>query len=320
MNYTLPDRQTLPLIVEPEGEDRHVLGAEILESFLFENRGALLARLRESGALLFRGFAPRSVPALARFAEAFAGSPLADYTGGASPRISLGGGVYTSTEYPKALSLSLHNELSYTVRSPEYLFFYCETPATEGGETPIADSRAILKALDPAIVRRFKTRKIRYERRLENAPDSEYSWQAAFETNDARIVEDFCADCDIAYRWNDDGSLRLCEIRPATAKHPTTGEEVWFNQAEGFHPSSLGDEAYQAALAANSTDALRLNAYFGDGGDLEIADLEHIRAVTREQMVLVSWQRGDILVLDNVLACHGRMPFSGPRKIFLAMA
>jgi alpha-ketoglutarate-dependent taurine dioxygenase len=36
--------------------------------------------------------------------------------------------------------------------------------------------------------------------------------------------------------------------------------------------------------------------------------------------VPVPWQAGDILVVDNMLACHGRMPFSGPRKILLAMA
>ena len=315
MNYTLPDRQTLPLIVEPDGEDPRAL-----ESIVPENRQILLSRLRESGALLFRGFSPRPVPAFARFAAAISATPLADYVGGASPRVSLGSGVYTSTEYPKALSLSLHNELSYTYRYPEYLFFYCQTPADFGGETPIADSRSILKALDPDLVRRFKDRKIRYDRRLENAPHSEYSWQAAFETGDRGVVEQFCAEGDVVHRWNDDGSLWLSEIRPATAVHAVTGDEVWFNQAEGFHPSSLGEEVYRHVLASNNTRMLRLNAYFGDGGELDLSDLEQIREVTRDKMVLVSWRAGDILVLDNLLACHGRMPFSGPRKILLAMA
>jgi hypothetical protein len=37
-------------------------------------------------------------------------------------------------------------------------------------------------------------------------------------------------------------------------------------------------------------------------------------------MVLVPWQAGDVLVVENMLACHGRMPYAGERKILLAMA
>lgn len=285
-----------------------------------QERQDLLARLRLKGALLFRGFPMRGISGFARFARDFAGRDLADYTGGASPRTRLGFGVYTSTEYPQTVSLSLHNELSYTFRWPEYLFFYCETPAQNGGETPIADSSLILDALDADLVHRFKSRKIRYDRRLENAPQSEYSWQAAFETGERSIVENFCAKGGVDFTWNDDGSLRLTEIRPATASHPVTGEEVWFNQAEGFHPSALGDEAYKAIQSENAADKLRLNACLGDGGEFDLKDLEQIRAVTRDAMTLVSWQAGDILVLDNLLACHGRMPYTGPRKVLLAMA
>jgi hypothetical protein len=31
------------------------------------------------------------------------------------------------------------------------------------------------------------------------------------------------------------------------------------------------------------------------------------------------WQRGDILMLDNILAAHGRAPYEGPRKILVGM-
>jgi hypothetical protein len=36
--------------------------------------------------------------------------------------------------------------------------------------------------------------------------------------------------------------------------------------------------------------------------------------------VIFPWQRGDILMLDNMLASHGREPFAGPRKVIVAMA
>jgi alpha-ketoglutarate-dependent taurine dioxygenase len=63
----------------------------------------------------------------------------------------------------------------------------------------------------------------------------------------------------------------------------------------------------------------RLNAYFADGSPLCRLMLEHIRGVLEKETILVRWQTGDVLIVDNLLSAHGRMPFSGARKIALAM-
>jgi alpha-ketoglutarate-dependent taurine dioxygenase len=47
--------------------------------------------------------------------------------------------------------------------------------------------------------------------------------------------------------------------------------------------------------------------------------LEQIREVLQKETIPHRWQTGDILILDNMLAAHGRMPFSGARRIALAM-
>jgi alpha-ketoglutarate-dependent taurine dioxygenase len=47
--------------------------------------------------------------------------------------------------------------------------------------------------------------------------------------------------------------------------------------------------------------------------------LEQIREVLKNETVPHQWQTGDILILDNMLTAHGRMPFSGARRIALAM-
>jgi hypothetical protein len=112
----------------------------------------------------------------------------------------------------------------------------------------------------------------------------------------------------------------MSQVRGATAHHPETGEEVWFNQADGFHPSALDPATYARALAeVGSEDAFRLNVTYGDGEPIEREALEHIRAVLRAQTVPHRWERGDVVVLDNLLAAHGRLPFTGDRKIALAM-
>ncbi|HKS27417.1 MAG TPA: TauD/TfdA family dioxygenase [Pyrinomonadaceae bacterium] len=283
------------------------------------HKPSLQEKLLTHGALLLRGLAVLTATELASFVRSFSGKPLLDYAGGASPRIKLCQGVYTSTEYSESVTLNLHNELSYTYRWPSRLFFCCVVPAKTGGETPIADSRSILEAIDRKVLEKFKAKQVRYVRNLTSEAGSGFSWQDAFETFDKSAVEDYCLRGGIDFSWREDGRLRLSEVRPATARHPMTEEEVWFNQADGFHPSALDKETYEALCSTTSEEDFRLNAYYGDGTGIEPGALAHVREVMRREMVPVSWQAGDILILDNMLAAHGRMPFKGPRKILLAM-
>jgi alpha-ketoglutarate-dependent taurine dioxygenase len=228
--------------------------------------------------------------------------------------------VYSSTEYPPEMTLSLHNELSYADVWPTTLYFFCLVPAASGGETSIADSRRILAALDPELVETFRRRRLRYVRNLSPVKGFGYSWQEAFETDDPAQAERGCARIGADFQWLEDGVLRVSQERQATAVHPETGEEVWFNQADGFHPSALLPDVYAQALAeVGSEDRFRLNVTYGDGGPIERESLDHIRAVLAAETIPHRWQAGDVLVIDNLLTAHGRLPFAGPRKIALAM-
>ncbi|NJM52789.1 MAG: hypothetical protein HC846_04975 [Blastocatellia bacterium] len=57
--------------------------------------------------------------------------------------------------------------------------------------------------------------------------------------------------------------LIVRQICPAISKHPKTSEDVWFNQAHGFHPSALDKETLGSYKSAEIPP--RLNSYFGDG-------------------------------------------------------
>jgi alpha-ketoglutarate-dependent taurine dioxygenase len=310
------DIGTLPLAIEGVGESTALFDTVETERAEFDR--ALLGH----GALLFRGWGLESLDDFARFVTAFSGSEdRFGYAGGASPRQALGGrGLYSSTEYPASMTLSLHNELSYAGVWPRRLFFFCLVEPEKGGATTLADSRRILAALDPAVVEEFRARGLLYIRNLSPLKGSGYSWQEALETDDSAEAEARCRNIGAEYEWREGGVLRMRQRLPATRVHPETGEEVWFNQADGFHPSVLDPATYAEQLALCGSEAhFRLNVAFGDGTPIDPAALAHIRTVLGAQTVPHRWQVGDVVVLDNMLAAHGRAPFEGPRKIALAM-
>ncbi len=309
-----------PLLVEHAGGRGREQKAEALRSLCRgEGREKLTGLLLKAGAVLLRGFGPLEPAEFGRFVRDFSGGPPLDYVGGASPRVKVCEGVYTSTEYPRHYTLSLHNEMSYTYRWPEQLYFYCDTPAAEGGETPLADSRALLGKIDAGVVARFREKGVRYERRLHGGAGVGLSWQEAFETGDRAAVEEYCRVGNVSYAWGGDGGLRMSQVRPATHVHPLTGEEVWFNQADAFHTSGMHPETYRSYSSLMREEEFPLNAYYGDGSPLDPDALAHVREAMAAEMSLFPWRAGDVLVLDNVLTAHGRMPYTGARRILLAM-
>lgn len=311
LKKNLPGDQKLPLIIEPERRNQsraHLLEELITRAEIYDEK------LLTHGAILFRGFGIETIAEFQSFVRRFSGEKLLDYAGGVSPRVSLENGVYTSTEYPANLALSLHNELSYSDAYPSRLYFFCLIKPETGGETTVGDSRRILRSIDPAVVDLFKRKKIRYDRNLSGETGTGYSWQDAFETADKETAEKHCRKIGADFEWKTGGGLRISQTRPATAFHPVTNEEVWFNQADGFHPSNLDRETYEL-MKGN----FRLNACFGDGSPFDLSMLEHIREVLQQETVPVKWRFGDVLIVDNLLSAHGRMPFSGARRIVLAM-
>lgn len=312
--------QPMPFVVEPESARENATANDLL-AYYQANADHLESKLLQHGALLLRGFGVNTPSSFARCVRTLNGS-LLDYVDGNSPRTKLTAGVYTSTEYPSEYPISLHNELSYSHRWPRKLFFCCIVAPRENGETPIADSRAILRNLDAAVLEEFTRKGVKYVRNLHGGQGVGPSWQDTFETADRAAVERYCAGENGDVQWQADGGLRLTQVRPAVATHPRTNERVWFNQADQFHPSTHPARVYETMMAVyrGKEGELPQNALFGDDTPIAAGLLEHVRETARKSAVLFPWQEGDVLVIDNMLTCHGRMPYTGPRKILVAMS
>jgi alpha-ketoglutarate-dependent taurine dioxygenase len=311
---------TLPLVVEPESSNGGGYDANRLVAWYKENEAFIDEKLLEHGAILFRGFGVSTPAAFARFTRSVS-SHLLESMEENVPRTKLSSGVYTSTEYPPEYMLSMHSEYSYSNRWPGKLFFCCVTAAKQGGETPLADNRAVLNDLDSKIVKDFAEKKVKYLRNLHSGKGFGLSWQTAFQTTDKSVVEDYCRKTSVEFQWKPDDGLRLSQTLAGIITHPKTGDTVWFNQAPQFHPSDYPHEIYQSLLAAyKNEDELPQNVCFGDDSPIDPAVLDTVRETMRKRAVAFPWHEGDVVMVDNVLASHGRMPFVGPRKVLVAMA
>jgi alpha-ketoglutarate-dependent taurine dioxygenase len=306
----LPDRP-LPLLVEPAA------GPLRLDEWVDRAADYLETRVRERGGVLLRGFQLEGVAAFERFIGKLS-DELLDYRYRSTPRSEVSGKIYTSTEYPADQTIPMHNEMSYTRSWPAKIWFYSVTPAAEGGETPISDSRRVLEKIDPEIRERFKRHGVTYIRTYGGGMD--LSWQNVFQTDDRAEVEAFCRDAGIEIEWLGADGLRTRQTCQATIVHPATGEEVWFNQAHLFHVSSLPAPVREFLLEEFGEQGLPRNSYYGDGSTIGDAELDAVRAAYEQTQVAFPWRTGDVLMLDNQRVAHGRKPYSGERKVVVGMA
>ncbi|MBS0186125.1 MAG: TauD/TfdA family dioxygenase [Proteobacteria bacterium] len=303
-------------------EDKGILIIEARKSispisWIQANKKDFEKALLKFGGILLRNFDIYAVSEFNRFAQEIC-PYLLNYTYRSTPRTNLGGKIYTATEYPADQYIPLHNENAYSDSWPSKIMFFCVIPAKDGGETPIADSRKIFKRLDTEIINKFIKKGILYVRNY--SPGVDLSWQEVFQTSNKLEVEKYCKEHSIEYSWNKKGpELTTKQICQVVLTHPLTKEDVWFNQAHLFHISSLRRDVAQSLLIEFGEENLPRNSYYGDGSPIEEAVLEKIRDVYDKESIIFKWQKGDLMVLDNILMAHGRNPYSGERKIAVAM-
>lgn len=293
----------------------HIIKGDIkLVDYVQKAKQELLKQLNMRGALLLRGFSISSLSEFQKVSEIIC-NRLFDYQYGSSPRKKLGGKIYSSTEYPDYRNIPLHNENSYTNRWPRKILFYCVIPPKQAGETPIANSHDIYNLIDSNLRNRFMKKGVMYTRNYGYGLD--LSWQQAFQTESKHEVAKFCQENNIQYQWNED-KLHTQQVCQAVLKHPEHHFNVWFNQAHLFHQSA-NDPELQEFFKDTDPMALPRNAFYGDGQPFQSKDLQKIREAYKRAEITFPWQRGDLLILDNILYCHGRKLFEGERKIVVSM-
>ncbi|MFL6261093.1 MAG: condensation domain-containing protein [Thermoanaerobaculia bacterium] len=305
----LSQGQTLPLVLRPA-----LPGIDLVD-WVVSHREALEADLLRHGGILFRGFGIDSPEPFERLASSFCSDLFNE--NGEHPRQSVSGKVYTPVFFPPDQQLLWHNENSFNHRWPRKIFFCCAKAPEIGGETPIVDSRQVYQRLRPELVDRFAELQVQYVRTYGTGLGLD--WRAVLQIDEQEEVAGRCAEQRLQFEWLDEDRLKTYAFRPAVVRDPKTDAMSWFNQAQHWHISCLDPFTRQSLLSVFRQEELPRQCRFGDGGVIEDAEMAEVLAAYRSLEVSFPWQEGDVMMLDNLLTAHGRNPFTGERKILVAM-
>jgi alpha-ketoglutarate-dependent taurine dioxygenase len=313
MTYqTLLSAEHRPMCITASHENQN------LAEFVQSEAHVLQAMLIKHGAILFRNFDVTNVSAFASFARATGGHSI-DYLVKSTPRTAIGDQIYTSTEYPAYREILLHNENAYDRVWPLRIAFCCLTPATHGGETPLADMRDVTERLGANLVDRFEAAKVRYIRHYHRGIDLD--WRDVFRTADPVELAQTCAAAEIEHEWLDSPGtlLRTVRVAQGVAVHPATADRLFFNQAHLFHITSMGEDVAQMLTASFGRDRVPRHATYGDCSEISPGDIRRVQDAFRKSEFTFKWERGDVLWVDNLQFAHGRRPYRGDRKVFVAL-
>lgn len=319
----------LPLVIEPKEPG---ISLEDLKVILKENKKFFHDSMLKYGGLLFRNFPVNTSDDFTSVIKGLDTGEFVNYIGGGSPRNKVKDSVYTSTEAPPAIKIHLHNEMSFADNYPNHIFFYCDTPPDEGGETFIGDARKIIKSVDERLKKKLSEKSLKYISRyyykskvmdlMNKIQRGHKTWIDVFETNKKAEVEQQCSKNNIGFKWNKNDWLEISRMRPPFLEHPITNEKVWFNQVHLFdyNPRFLGWWRYIGMRLFYFRKYMLVDeARFGDDTKIPRKDIYHIVDVLDKHSIYFPWQKGDVLALDNILTMHARAPFKGKRRILTAM-
>lgn len=305
INY-LRDTSDIPITVVNKS-------AVSLADWMAANRQVISDVLAEQGAILFQGF---DIHEPEQFDEAFTAfcGRTEEYMNQTSPRSKVFKNVYTSTNQPSDQQILMHTENSYASTWTRFIAFCCLEPALEGGATPIADERKLIEFLKPETVNKFREKQVMYVRNLMLGAGLD--WQTTFQTDDKNEVNELLRKDGVEAEWISEDHLRTRWVLPAFHEHPVTGEQVWFNHMYFYHKSHYNPEVIEYFEEEN----LPFTSYYGDGSEIEADVIQEINDFYANHAIVRPWNKGDVLLLDNMLYSHGRNSYKGNRKVLAAMA
>lgn len=329
-----PAGTVIPLALRPSTHDNAEVNldaaVDTIKSLQAQG-GILTKKLAIHGTLLFRGLPIHNAEDFSKFAHAFGYKPH-EIIGIVVDRPLLAPNVAPANEAPKEVLIYNHNESPQVPHAPEYIFFYSHKAPDIGGETPISSSlelfhraREEIPEFISELTEKGILSKVLYkvDKQYEGGSTLKQAFGKEIQDGDDEATRRAKVEAQIArygrgkyttWEWTDDNSLVLTHRLPAVRTQPETALPTLFTGLAAY---------YKNAQANNKTSDARRKVteqLFGDGTPIPEKYLAHLAKITDEIRVLHKWQRGDVLVYDNIIAQHGRQPWGGEQSDRVVLA
>ncbi|GMI34034.1 hypothetical protein TrCOL_g3512 [Triparma columacea] len=285
-------------------------------TYFSDNRDEIRKQLKESGAVWLRGFdLMKGVKGYREMYESLGLLPCLDplHSSGLRKFASERDALYEEVNKPSLRQhyIGLHSE-STTKRTAAYAAFVCFKKATEGGgRFLIADGAKILSDMDPVLLKKIYERQVRISvSNLDLPGGTPGILKEGFKNVvEAAVAPKFDMDLEMIYESDGKpGRLQAIESRESPInRHPVTKQPVWFCNAHN-HLRYLRDRRPCGVPEVGMTDV-----FFGDLGSLNAEECEEIKRVSEKHITALPMEPGDVLLVDNYRALHGRDVFGGDR-------
>lgn len=226
--------------------------------------------------------------------------------------------IMTTTGSTQGFPIPLHGEMHYMGVPPETIWFYCKIPGVNTGQTTLCDGHALANELPDHVKSFFGDRKIKYIRQL---PDG--AWQSSFMTESPEHAMEICNDQKVFFQFDKENNAFLTEYSVSPFKQLNdTNEMSYINNILNI---SAVEWAFESGWAEKE-----LGLQFGkhcplvvrmeDGSKIPEDILDDIRKTAEALTINVEWNKGEVLMVDNMSIMHGRRESTSKvREVYVRM-
>jgi hypothetical protein len=314
-----------------------------LEKWIQKNYAILRKRMCTDGGILFKGFDVKSPEDFEIVASSIEPNLCNTHDFDDGVRLWFTEHVYEASLSSIAqdnIPLSFHNEDAFVPYVPSTIMLCSLQASPFGGETLMADCRKVFASLPYKLQKKFLGRTIKNTFTMS---DSIFLVNTRIQKNEEEIIKlaKKYGSKDV-YRLGESNTRFTFEI-PAIIKHESSDDPIWFSRAhqvetlsrivdiwhsykyrknffsiiEGFFvmAKTIIQHYWSKIQLLKVPHNKRNTCTFENGENISIIDQFKICSAYWKNAVIEPLEAGDIMILDNRLVTHGRLPYKGNRKL-----
>lgn len=279
-----------------------IVSSKTSQSILNLSSDEVLEQFRLFGLLLFRGFGvtyQEMREFSAKFSSKFVRDPFRPIVGSFDDFIQL---VDNGTD-----AILPHSENSASPFRPDIVWFCCSVPAAQDGETLFWDGVKVWEQLSEAVKKLFISKRIKF--RYHFPADS---WKLFFGPGTTIVdVQQILNNLEnVNYQIQDNESIDFEYICSVVVKTKFGNQDAFANSLIFYYQEPKTSEK----INDNNIGDRGVIVCFEDGSQIPNTVINEIKGVMNQLTGVISWQPGDIVMIDNSRFLHGRRAFKDTRR------